>query len=242
MKRYFQGIIVGVVATLFLDNVVSATGVKSTIEVMFNEMTVKINGDLVKEDNILYQGTTYVPLRFVSEKFGYKVDWEEDTNIVNLTDKVDANMIDKEVDYIGNGICPTNVISDNSSVNYFTMRYKTKTDILEDSKGKSYDSYFMLSDKVKKKVHVIFETEGKYDTFETELGLTKKAKDTKQNLTFRIFIDGDEVFIHNLKAGDKPQHISVNIKDAKEVKFEIEADREDEYYEIGLFDNKFIIK
>lgn len=45
-------------------------------QVFFNLIKVELNGKLTDAQTILYQGTTYVPIRFVAEELGAEVKWD----------------------------------------------------------------------------------------------------------------------------------------------------------------------
>ncbi|WNQ12061.1 stalk domain-containing protein [Paenibacillus aurantius] len=88
MKKELKGFVTGVISTsLLLGGTVFADGVKQTIEVVFNGVNLKVNGQTVQADNILYDGTTYVPLRRVAEMFSKEVSWEGSTNTASINDK-----------------------------------------------------------------------------------------------------------------------------------------------------------
>lgn len=70
--------IIGVL--LLSPAILFAQTVTNSIEVVFNAITIKINGNLVQLDNILYNGTTYVPLRKTAEYFEKQVGWDAGTN------------------------------------------------------------------------------------------------------------------------------------------------------------------
>ncbi len=57
----------------------------NTLAVLMNGMTVKVNGQIVQSDNILYNGTTYLPLRAVSEALGAKVNYIDETKTADIT-------------------------------------------------------------------------------------------------------------------------------------------------------------
>jgi len=60
------------------------TGFQETISVWFNSITVTVDGSPVDAKNILYQGTTYVPLRAAAEMLEKDVDWDAKTRTANI--------------------------------------------------------------------------------------------------------------------------------------------------------------
>ncbi len=54
------------------------------IEVLFNRISIFVNNKQIAVDNIVYNGTTYIPLRAVGELIGMKVSWSQKTNKVDL--------------------------------------------------------------------------------------------------------------------------------------------------------------
>ena len=83
-------IVVSVVLTLMLmiSAVFAASNVQS-IEAVFDSVNLKVNGQDLKASNILYKGTTYVPLRAVAEMLGKKVGWDGNTNTASIDDMED---------------------------------------------------------------------------------------------------------------------------------------------------------
>ena len=60
----------------------------STIDVLVNGMIVKVNGQTIQADNILYNGITYLPLRAVSEALGANVNYIEETKTAEITKRI----------------------------------------------------------------------------------------------------------------------------------------------------------
>ncbi len=96
MKKFIAGIIC---AMLCAANVSAAepfmevSGFEGDMEVMYSNGVIKkttapavvlmVNGDAVGDaDAIIKNGTTLVPLRFISERFGANVAWDSDTKTV----------------------------------------------------------------------------------------------------------------------------------------------------------------
>ncbi len=73
---------------LILSNItlVAANGgVWKTVDVLLNEMIIRVNGEYVPAGNILYNGVTYVPLRTVSEALGANVNYIDETKTIEIT-------------------------------------------------------------------------------------------------------------------------------------------------------------
>jgi hypothetical protein len=88
MKKELRGFIVGMlVIVMLMGTVAFAGGVKQKIDVIFNAVNLEVNGKPVKADSILYNGTTYVPIRAVSEILDKEVGWDEKTNTASINDK-----------------------------------------------------------------------------------------------------------------------------------------------------------
>lgn len=96
MKKTFKGFIMGVViATLLMSTVLGASA-KETIEVVFNSINLSVNGKKVEADNILYKGTTYVPLRATGDMLGKSVGWDEKTRTASIDDKGKETVVEEK--------------------------------------------------------------------------------------------------------------------------------------------------
>lgn len=88
-KEKIKGFIAGTVITAILmaSPFSMAQSIKKNIEAVFNSVNLKVNGKTVQADNILYDGTTYVPLRTIADMLGKEVGWDEATNTASINDK-----------------------------------------------------------------------------------------------------------------------------------------------------------
>lgn len=88
MRKGFKGFIIGVILTVMLISTIGfATGITKNIEVVFNSVKLTVNGQKVAAETILYNGTTYVPLRATAEMLGKDVGWDGTTNTASINDK-----------------------------------------------------------------------------------------------------------------------------------------------------------
>lgn len=112
MKTNVKYFILGVLVTLSLiSTTIYADSLYNTIEVVFNKINISINGKQVAKqgenyvlDNgeevpfsILYDGTTYLPIRKVSDLLGKNVTWDGDTLTAGINDEGFIIEIEKEV-------------------------------------------------------------------------------------------------------------------------------------------------
>lgn len=91
MKRFITGFLSG--AVLFTAVGSLATGIWDKIDVLKNDIKVVVNGNDVKADNFLYNDTTYLPLRAVSNAFGVAVNYDEVSNTAYIGERKDEVMI-----------------------------------------------------------------------------------------------------------------------------------------------------
>ncbi len=84
MKKYVHYIVGFVIGSLLFG----FTGVLAeTVDIVFNSINITVNGQKVNADNILYKGTTYVPLRSISEILDKEVDYDSETKTAKINDK-----------------------------------------------------------------------------------------------------------------------------------------------------------
>ena len=104
MKKSIKGFILGVSVATILTHTAFSSGTEQSIKVLYNSIKVNINGKKVESDNILYKGTTYVPIRRVSEILGKDISWDQETRTVDMNDKkIDSNdNYNRISDYIKN--------------------------------------------------------------------------------------------------------------------------------------------
>lgn len=114
MKSYIKGIIIG----LFIGAVVATVpAVAESIDALFNIVRININGidhvqwgeeikldnGLTAPSNILYNDTTYLPIRKISELTGNMVYWNGDSKTVSITgEQQEVQTITKKPDKNGN--------------------------------------------------------------------------------------------------------------------------------------------
>ncbi len=62
---------------------------KGTVDVASKESALMVNGEFVPNKGVMRNGTTFVPVRVISESFGKDVKWNEETQQVTIKDDED---------------------------------------------------------------------------------------------------------------------------------------------------------
>ncbi|HZK33141.1 MAG TPA: copper amine oxidase N-terminal domain-containing protein [Tissierellaceae bacterium] len=85
--KTLKGFVLGVIVTTVFMSTVIGAGVKTTIDVVFDSVKIFVNGEKQEIDNLIFNDTTYVPLRKISEAYDKKVIWDGANRTVNIYNK-----------------------------------------------------------------------------------------------------------------------------------------------------------
>lgn len=240
-KEKFKGFVVGLIVATIITSAAFAAGGK-TIEVFYDAVKdIKINqvSKMPKGNSapFVYKGTTFVPLRFISENLGQPVKWDGKTKTVHI-----GEMADENATYIGNGIDYMNF--QYGGYSEFEYNYNSETPIM-DNIGNEYVNYLTMRMNVYTSSqngwnYIEFPTNGQYKKFKTTLGLTERHKNTEATFKVQIYADDKLVYEKNMQAGDMPEDISIDIKNAIKTKIKVvKTNNVENYLEVGLFNPKF---
>ena len=87
MKKFLV-IILSFVLILSLSLVSISANTSEMISVLRNSVKLEVNGVKANVDNFLYNGTTYIPLREVSQLLDKNVGWNKYSNIASINEQV----------------------------------------------------------------------------------------------------------------------------------------------------------
>lgn len=93
IKDLFIGFIIG--CLLMTTTPVLANTVLQKIDVILNTVNIEINGEKLNADNILYNGTTFLPMRVVAEAVDKDIEWNQETMTANIKDKMEEVDVEK---------------------------------------------------------------------------------------------------------------------------------------------------
>ncbi len=86
MKKTCKGFVMGFLsASIILASFSFAQARWQSIYVAFNAAEVQVNGKKLDSDIITYEGTTYAPVKELSQALGKEVVWDEQTRTVTVS-------------------------------------------------------------------------------------------------------------------------------------------------------------
>ncbi|WP_048600995.1 copper amine oxidase N-terminal domain-containing protein [Rubeoparvulum massiliense] len=247
MKRFFMGIIVGIILTSSFA-VFAANG--KMIEAIYSIKDIKINGvsKMPKGEKLqpfVYQGSTFVPLRFVSENLGYLVEWDGATNSILIDEK--SRKIQKVV-YPGDGIKNSYLEGAEEKTGWLqplTWYEETINGTLFDLYGQEYDRYIYITSTIlsERSTKVQFKLDGEYDQFATTIGYAERKMENFEDyihdkFMVQFYVDGVLTKTIVVKK-DEPYH-SIQIPLANADTFEIVLERDVTNNGFGFFNPEFI--
>lgn len=136
MKKFsVKSYAAGLLTMVFLFSPILALAeTQQAIDVIFGRIKLVVDGKPVDKETLLYNGTTYVPLRAAAEILGKEVEYDEDSKTAYINDRYKS--FDEVIDSLKNGLTPSGMS--------FTYKYAS-FDITKDEKddlivAKCYDS------------------------------------------------------------------------------------------------------
>lgn len=204
-RTLFKGFAMGIVTSLLLSLLVApgfAASALKTIQV-YTGITLYHDGVKFepkdagghKVEPLLYNGTTYLPVRAISNLFGEDINWDGNTWSVYIGD-----MPGKKT-YLGTDLKP-----------YDCWGYDAPTTFSMD--GKTYVNGFKIGFGLDEP-YAIWNLDGKYKTLEFDIGHTDSVGRDKQVL---IYLDGTLVKTISVKGEEMVKHVSVPLNGALQLK------------------------
>ena len=203
-RTLFKGFAMGIVTSLLLSLLVApgfAASALKTIQV-YTGITLYHDGVKFepkdagghKVEPLLYNGTTYLPVRAISNLFGEDINWDGNTWSVYIGD-----MPGKKT-YLGTDLKPYS----------YSLYYSAPTTFSMD--GKTCVNGFILGPYGE---YAIWNLDGKYKTLEFDIGHTAYVQYDKQAL---IYLDGTLAKTISAKGEGMVKHVSVPLNGALQLK------------------------
>lgn len=112
MKRILLGLIIG----LLIGTAGTALASSDYIQAKFSEFNLRVNGSEVELDNqpLVVEGTTYWPIRELSEYLGFEIDYEGSTRTIVVETEVIALPIEESLKVVDEVNTADDVVTENA--------------------------------------------------------------------------------------------------------------------------------
>ena len=223
MKKKLQGLIAGVlIGTIVTGITVIATNTTTLYDVIANGVKIVVDGQKLnptdaqgnKVEPIIYNGTTYLPVRAVANALGKAVYWDGPNYTVYLGDmngKLEYPTVKLEdMTNIGTSMRTSSSLTDNYGNNYGTAFWgysNSSYQYLLDMKYSKFKCILYVPEGMPKdyKNYINIEADGK--TVYTSPAITKTSRPIQVELNirgcnnFEINFSDDWLFVHVANAG-----------------------------------------
>lgn len=193
-----------------------------------------------------YNGTTYLPVRAISNFFGEEINWNADTQTVSIGS---PELKPGDEVYLGLGIEMSDHISDNGAFYYYSgLDIENKVDREKELNLNGDIFYSWLSQKVENRgakkfglSELVIDTDGKYSRFKGILSTGEDYKSYYSPYNFKgifkysVIADDKVVFEKNIDISFLNENIDVDIKGVKKLKLRLETTSEHEDQRSGYF-------
>jgi len=215
LKNTLKGYLLGFIsATVLLSCVVYAASNTKTIEALYNNIKIYVDGVKIEPmdangntvEPFIYNGTTYLPVRAIGEAIGKTVTWDGATQSVYLGEKPG------DVQYLMN-VCPP--YEKSNCIEYTSSNGKSFK-----ISGKKYTNGFTIGDHyTTNSGHIFFNLNGKYSLVNLDLGRVDGT--AEKDGIVRFFVDDKLVKEVEVKANDLCQHITIPLNYGMKLKIEV---------------------
>lgn len=173
----------------------------------------------------VYEGTTYVPLRYVSESLGKEVEWEGSTGTV----------------YIGKNPEAANYLSDFKLYDYDYLYYWRRNNNINSSSGGpqlpadfimtlndvEYAKGITIGHESYENTYVVYNLNGEYSKLTGIIGLDDRyIKKAGEEVTVSFYTDNQLAKSLTLKRGNLPQDVVIDLQYCMQLKIIMESEYE----------------
>ncbi len=234
LKYFISGF---VVSTLLLSTMtVFGENIEKTISVVYNGAKVFVNGNLVdlkdgagnKVEPFVFNGTTYLPVRAVSEALKQNVEWDGKNNSIWIGQRQDTgtpNIWLYKLNYLNEQKYEKNLVSS-------WIDWNAETD--KDNLGNTYKNGFKI--KLQGNYNIALKQDyypwvyreyainQKYKTFKGTFVLHNDSKNTDNHTLLKIYGDDQLLYTSNsVSSGKAEVDFSIDISSVAKLKIQVEG-------------------
>lgn len=212
-KDLFKGIALGCALTICIGSAiaVNAEAIRKEIYAVYDNIRIVINGKEITPKDVngnvvepfVYEGTTYLPVRAISNALGEEVDWDGDTNTV----------------YIGGKVSKEDVPMDTLKA-FKGEEFKTDGELVHRAETIYPNNY--LSTNILPNGGGTFILEGNYKKL-SGMFIVKDGAATESTIQFKDADTNKILGEYTAKSGDKPLEINVDVTGVDKVSVVIDV-------------------
>lgn len=220
VKYFITGFLIS--SLLFSTMTVFGESIEKTIKVVFNGAKVYLNGNLAdlkdgngnKVEPMVYNGTTYLPVRAISDAFKQNVEWDAKNNSIWIGQRPELgtpNIWLSKFDYI-------------EKTKDFNFN-KINKDTFKDNTGKTYQDGILFNgfgyEGLQSQSSITYLLNQKYKRFKATYVLPYENKDDDNKLVIRIYGDDEILYTSSeMKKGSNPENIDLDVSNVIKLKIE----------------------
>lgn len=205
MKDKVKGLIIGLTMGSMITGATVFASNSAKIEVIYDNLKYMVDGIQKVPSTgqgFIYQGTTYVPLRFAAEATGKEITWDGKNKTIWIGQKEDSFSYLSDITYAR---------MDGKSTNYLDMNQnydRNKITIAGTQFQKGINTYL---DAFGQTLSVDYNLNGKYKKFTGFLGIDDTTKNYSKSVTITFMGDDKEIIHFSVKGGDTPLPVNIDL-------------------------------
>jgi hypothetical protein len=211
------------------------------IEAYYNVKDIVINrvSKMPTEQPFTYNGSTYVPLRYISEALGENVDWEASTQSIYIgqRDPNQAYYLEGAVKNMGTGDGEyLGVVNQEKIFSIYHANRTTETNNI----GETFDTFLSLRGYSSNVQTIDYPLNGQFKRFRTTIGISDGTKSVQTTTTVKVFGDQSLIKEFELAPGGFPEEIDIDVSNYNKLSFEVRCN----YYSSNaiIFGNPYLLK
>jgi hypothetical protein len=227
-----KGFVIGFMCCAFLSATVVYASDSTQIEVYFNDLKYRIDGVSKKplvNEGFIHNGTAYVPLRFISEALGKEVSWDGENNTIWIGKKEGRLTELSAMDYARiDGVAQHDYLAFDkwNGVDDDHHPYGSEFTIAGASYSRGLGIY--IGEQSEGWGSIDYNIKGNYKRITGTIGIDDYYRNSNAEGIIRIYGDGKEIYTSpNLKGGDVPLRIDVNISGVLKLRIKFESNKKD---------------
>lgn len=233
MLKGIKGFVLGFMCCAILSATVVYAQDASQIEVYYNDLKFMFDGVQKKpvvNQGFIHNGTTYVPLRFISEAFGKEVSWDGDNNTIWIGKKQGESVLLSGMDYARvDGAAQNDYLTFDKWNAKDDNKHVYGSELKIAGNAYSHGLGIYLGQHSNGWGSVDYNLKGNYTEIYGFVGIDDFSKNSNAEGILRIYGDGKEIYSSPaLKGGDEPLRINLNIANVLKLRIKFESNQKND--------------